>query len=199
MKALLAALTLALGSAPLGAQGWTDRYDALILSHARQRGLNPRLVKAVIAAESEFVPQAVSKAGARGLMQVMPATAHLLGTPPERLHDPEANIGAGTAYLSVLYRTAWTRFSLEKLRYRDGPLWAQRRVLAAYHCGPRCLGEEARWPARTRAYVARVLQLYESPMSAVTAAEPEPSEEDEIQYELALRKRLRTGIRARGR
>src|SRR5277367_3981975 len=57
----------------------TDRYDDLILKYAEAYHLEPRLLKAVIAAESEFLLEAVSPRGAHGLMQVMPATAREMG------------------------------------------------------------------------------------------------------------------------
>ncbi len=132
----------------------TDRYDSLILRHAERHRLSPRLVKAVIAAESEFHAGALSPKGARGLMQLMPATARGLGVDPRGLHDPEQNIGAGTAYLAGLFR------ALER-GDKPAPPWRVQRALAAYHAGPRYLRAE-RWPAETRLYVRRVLLLHQS-------------------------------------
>jgi soluble lytic murein transglycosylase-like protein len=85
---------------------------------ADKYGLPRRLVRSVIATESDFQPRAVSPKGAIGLMQLMPATAQALGADPR---DPVQNVDAGTRYL---------RYLLE--RY-DGGLW---RALAAYNAGP---------------------------------------------------------------
>lgn len=141
--------------------GDTRRYDDLIVEHSRRNGLDPRLVKAVIAAESQFHPRAVSRAGARGLMQLMPSTAREMGTSPARLHDPEKNIEAGTAYLAVLFRAALRARGMKGVRAKEAPRSVIRKVVAAYNCGPSCLGAR-KWPAETRAYVRRVLEYHGS-------------------------------------
>ena len=70
---------------------------------AERHGVELALVKAVVAAESAYDPQAVSRAGARGLMQVMPATAADYGVADqERLFDPETNLDTGTRHLKRL-------------------------------------------------------------------------------------------------
>src|SRR6185369_13908110 len=125
-------------------------FDALVLKHAERRGLNPRLVKAIIAAESEFRIQCVSYAGARGLMQLMPETAEEMGVLREQIDDPEANIKAGTAYLQRLFRSAWIRYHL-KGRYRNAPHWVLQRVVAAYYQGPRALSSKV-WKSKTKKY-----------------------------------------------
>lgn len=136
-------------------QALVRRYDAVILRHARRRGLNPRLVKAIIAVESQFVPTALSHCGARGLMQLMPATAKDVGVKACDLWDPETNISAGTAYLAFLFGLA---------RKRAGPGDAEearvmRRVIAAYYAGPGAL-ESSEWSEPTRSYVRAVLNCY---------------------------------------
>ena len=70
------------------------RYDPIILEVSREHGVEPALVKAVIAAESNFDPTAVSKKGAQGLMQLMPRTAESLGVRDP--FEPEENVGGGT-------------------------------------------------------------------------------------------------------
>ncbi|HEX4047375.1 MAG TPA: transglycosylase SLT domain-containing protein, partial [Elusimicrobiota bacterium] len=127
------------------------RYDSVILRHARRCGVNPRLVKAIIAAESQFRPSAVSPCGARGLMQVMPATAEELGVRACDLSDPETNISAGTEYLARLFRAARRGRRQAGSRSR-----VVRRVIAAYHSGPREL-ETGAWSPATRLYVRKVL------------------------------------------
>lgn len=77
-------------------------YDSLIEKHSRLVGLDPNLVKAVITRESNFNPNARSPKDARGLMQVIPSTAKLMGVNPSRLYEPEQSIIAGTRYLSFL-------------------------------------------------------------------------------------------------
>jgi soluble lytic murein transglycosylase-like protein len=149
-----------------------DRYDGLILAEARARGLDPRLLKAVMAAESGFDPAAVSVAGARGLMQVMPATAREMGVMGD-LHDPAANVRAGAAYLQLLHRAAFKRFGIKGRDYARAPRWVQHRVVAAYNAGPRALTGE-RWPTQTRHYAAKVM-LFQSSDLARLRRVPEPT------------------------
>ena len=99
-------------------------YWDLIEREAKRQGLDPYLVAALIRQESRFEQGAVSSAGARGLMQLMPATARRLAgaprLPPDRLHDPELNIRLGT------------RFLAELLRRFDGNL---EKTVAGYNAG----------------------------------------------------------------
>lgn len=140
----------------------TDRYDAIILKHARFYRLDPRLLKAVIAAESEFVTTAVSPKGALGLMQVMPKTAEAMGVPPHKLTKPEWNIRAGAAYLAWLFNAAWKRYKLQGVRYADAPLWIKQRIIAAYNAGPRFLFRYGGWHTQTKHYVRKVLLFHGS-------------------------------------
>jgi soluble lytic murein transglycosylase-like protein len=145
--------------------GRVRRYDAIILRHAQRRRLNPRLVKAIIAAESQFATGAVSPKGARGLMQLMPATALEMGVPARSLSDPDANIRAGTKYLAVLFSALRRQGADDR-----GELgWAVRHVIAAYHSGPGALGSDD-WPVSTRLYVRNVLSCYGSEASALRLA-----------------------------
>ncbi|MDE2490604.1 MAG: lytic transglycosylase domain-containing protein [Elusimicrobia bacterium] len=141
-----------------------NRYDAVIRRESAARGLDPRLVKSVIAAESEFTARARSRAGALGLMQLMPETADSVGVPRRRLFDPAANIRAGTRYLASLFREAWRRYRLGSLPFRRGPRWVVRRVLAAYNAGPRWVAGRPLY-RQTRLYVAKVLAFYRSALS----------------------------------
>ncbi|MDE2490796.1 MAG: lytic transglycosylase domain-containing protein, partial [Elusimicrobia bacterium] len=145
----------------LAEPGVTDRYDDLILKYARKYRLDARFLKSIMAAESEFDPQAHSPAGARGLMQVMPVTARSVGVNPARLYDPEQGIKAGAAYIQVLFKTAWRIFHLKGVRYTDVPHWVMQRVIAAYHAGPKFL-TRSRWYRSTRAYVRKVVLYYGS-------------------------------------
>jgi soluble lytic murein transglycosylase-like protein len=150
------------------ARAETDRYDALIRARAVERGLDPRLVKSVIAAESEFSPRAQSPAGALGLMQVMPETAGSVGVERRRLFDPAANIRAGTAYLAYLFARAWQRYHLKGVEYGRAPAWLVQRVVAAYNAGPRFLVRRPLY-RQTREYVKRVLLFYRSAVTALSA------------------------------
>ncbi|MBI4371948.1 MAG: lytic transglycosylase domain-containing protein [Elusimicrobia bacterium] len=140
---------------------WTDRWDELILKYARFYHVDARLVKSIMAAESEFRSKATSPVGARGLMQVMPATSGWMGVPADSLYDPEMGVKAGTAYLQYLLKRAWRRFHLRGVRYTDAPHWVIQRVVAAYHAGPRFL-TRSRWYRSTRSYVRKVLLFYRS-------------------------------------
>jgi soluble lytic murein transglycosylase len=134
-------------------------YEQMIRVHARNHGLDPALVAAVVYVESRFDPNAQSAAGAVGLMQLLPATAKgiALRTGGHRfvvadLRDPEINVRYGTWYLDHL-----------RGRYGD-----PRLALAAYHAGQ---GNVDQWRAEglgiafpeTRDYVEeveRVTQVY---------------------------------------
>jgi len=119
-------------------------YDGLILINARAHDVPPALVKAVIAAESLFDADAVSHAGAQGLMQLMPATAQQMGVrDPFR---PDENVDGGTRYLRAMLD-----------RYGD-----MTRALAAYNAGPTAVDYYRGVPPypETRDYVARVLNYY---------------------------------------
>lgn len=108
---------------------------------AERYGLNPALVKAVIKAESNFNSTVVSKAGAQGLMQLMPGTARELGVSDP--FDPEQNVMGGARYLKQLYR-----------KY-DGDL---DKTLAAYNWGQGNVDRKGIdvLPEETRNYLDRV-------------------------------------------
>jgi soluble lytic murein transglycosylase-like protein len=143
-----------------------DRFDGLILKYSQRRRLDPRLVKSIIATESSFRSRVVSPMGAVGLMQIMPATAASLGTPPDRLTDPEANIRAGTAYLDLLFHRADRWYGLDGSDRVRPPRWVVRRVLAGYHAGPRGL-RAGSWHPRTQDYVQNVLRCRDAGLSSL--------------------------------
>ena len=120
-------------------------YDSLIARSANHHSLDPRLVKSVMLVESGFNPAAVSPKGARGLMQLMPATANRHGA--RDIHDPAQNIAAGTRYLSHL------------LGLFGGNL---EKSLAAYNAGEGAVARYGGIPPynETRNYVRRALTAY---------------------------------------
>jgi hypothetical protein len=142
----------------------TDRYDRLIIDNADKHALDPRLVKSIIAAESEFTIQARSPKGARGLMQVMPKTASQHGVSPDELYTAEGSVAAGTSYLAWLFKTAWKRWKLKGVAYRDAPMWILQRIIAAYNAGPKFLTKRP-WFKETKHYVRKVVMYYKSKVS----------------------------------
>ena len=146
----------------------TTNYDELIQKYAERLGLDPRLVKSMIAAESEFTARAVSPAGALGLMQVMPATAGSMGVSGKALFEPESNIRAGTAYMVHLFERAWRKYHLKGVQYKNAPSWLVQRIVAAYNAGPRFLAHRKLY-AQTRDYVRKVLLFYRSKVSELRA------------------------------
>jgi soluble lytic murein transglycosylase-like protein len=124
----------------------TDRSLEEVVAHASNRhGIDPDLIRSVIAAESGFNPGAVSPKGAQGLMQLMPDTASSLGV--ENAFDPEGNVDGGTRYLREL------------LVLYNGDL---AKTLAAYNAGPERVELYKGVPPypETRAYVSRVIREF---------------------------------------
>ncbi|MBA5866313.1 MAG: transglycosylase SLT domain-containing protein [Nitrospira sp. CR1.3] len=119
--------------------------EPLIRRHSSQHQLHPALIRAVIKAESNFDPRAVSRAGAIGLMQLMPQTAVRMDV--RDLYDPEDNVAGGTKYLRQLL----DRF------HGNLPL-----ALAAYNAGENVVERYQALPPidETRQYVRKVLRYY---------------------------------------
>ena len=120
--------------------------NELIDKYSTQNGLDADFVKAVINQESGFNPNATSKCGAMGLMQLMPGTAQGLGV--TNAYDPEQNIEGGTKYLKGLM----DRFDNNK-----------SLALAAYNAGPNAVKKYGGIPPyqETQNYVKNVLGRYE--------------------------------------
>jgi soluble lytic murein transglycosylase-like protein len=119
-------------------------YRSEILAASRAAGLHPWLVAAVVEAESKYDRWAVSRAGARGLMQLMPAVWTDGGIRDP--HNAQANLRVGCAHLKALLK-----------RFGDLPL-----ALAAYNAGPVVVERHQGMPPyrETRAFVRRVLSRY---------------------------------------
>jgi soluble lytic murein transglycosylase len=142
-------ITISRGLAPFKRLN-IDSLTPLILKAAKTHGVNPALIASVIKAESAFDPKAVSWAGARGLMQLMPKTAALVGCKDS--FDPEQNVLGGTKYLRMML----DRFN------GDVTL-----ALAAYNSGPERVAKSMAVPdiSETRNYVktvARYLDVFEA-------------------------------------
>lgn len=119
--------------------------EGTIARHSQRHRLDPALLRAVIKAESDFDPTAVSRAGAVGLMQLMPLTAVRLNVRDS--YNPEDNIGGGARYL---------RYLLDRFQ---GNLTL---ALAAYNAGEHVVDRYQAVPPidETRLYVAKVLRFY---------------------------------------
>lgn len=121
-------------------------YAALVTAAAAEHGLPEALLHAVICAESNYDPHAVSPKGAAGLMQLMPDTARELGVAD--VWDPAANIRGGARYLKRLLEMFDQNLDL---------------AVAAYNAGPGAvIGSGSAIPpfAETQRYVPKVLELY---------------------------------------
>jgi soluble lytic murein transglycosylase-like protein len=119
--------------------------DAAIDQTAARHNVDPSLVRAVIKVESNFNPNAVSRKGAMGLMQLMPQTARQLNV--ANPFDPEQNVDAGVRHLKQLMESYGGDVKLS---------------LAAYNAGAGAVARSAGVPriAETRNYVKRITQLY---------------------------------------
>lgn len=151
-------------------------YEALIRARAGENGLDPALPAAVILAESDYRPEAVSEANAQGLMQLLPATAEWIAGKFDEVYsegclfEPEINVKYGCWYLGFLVN----RFGGDV-----------KKAIAAYHAGQ---GRVDEWLANpdyspdgvtlqtipsdaTRTYVERVLRYYEKYQELYAAAD----------------------------
>jgi soluble lytic murein transglycosylase-like protein len=122
-----------------------DRYDHLIERASSAHGIDIFLLKAIIKAESDFDPRAVSKRGAMGLMQLMPENVERFRI--KNPFDPRENIMAGARY----FKTLFNRF--------EGKL---PLALAAYNAGPTSVDRYRAIPPfpETRRYVEKVMRFY---------------------------------------
>ncbi|MEW6096992.1 MAG: lytic transglycosylase domain-containing protein [bacterium] len=120
-------------------------FSELINTYSKKYGVDPNLVTSIIKAESNFNPNAVSKAGASGLMQLMPDTARLLGV--TNIFEPKENIEGGIKYFKTL---------LDEFE-QNLPL-----ALAAYNAGPEVVKKINDIPPidETKNYVEKVLNFY---------------------------------------
>jgi transglycosylase-like protein with SLT domain len=129
--------------------------EPLIASHSGAQNLDPKLVRALIQVESGYNQRALSNKGAMGLMQLMPATAALLNV--RNPYDADENLRGGTRYLRQMLDRFAGKVEL---------------ALSAYNAGPGAVERHRGIPpyAETRAYVRRILALYQGEDSAAPLA-----------------------------
>ena len=123
----------------------TEKYDGFIKKAQQKYGVEFSLIKAVIKVESGFNPEAVSKRGAKGLMQIMPGNYKNLFL--KNPFNPSQNIMAGTRYLQQLLRRYQYKLPL---------------ALAAYNAGPRAVDKYKSIPPykETQNFVRKVMKTY---------------------------------------
>ncbi len=141
-----AAVPMAVGKSLDGFSTGDASVDALIVESGTRNGVDPVLLYAIMHRESAFKKRAVSHAGARGLMQLMPGTAARFGV--RDIFDPRQNIEAGTRYMRFL------------LNMFDGDV---RLALAGYNAGEGAVlkyGRRVPPYAETREYVRRITERY---------------------------------------
>ncbi len=130
------------------------RYSAMITAAARNSNLRPELLHAVVLAESAYDPGAKSRAGAVGLMQLMPGTAQRYGVSARGRWDPEQNLKAGARYLRDLLKEF--KFDL-------------RLALAAYNAGENAVkkyGNNIPPYPETQRYVQKVIAYYNKSLAS---------------------------------
>ena len=150
----------------LNQQGY-QKYAGDITDSAQRYGVDPELVTALIQGESGFDPKATSKAGAGGLMQIMPDTAKGLGLTPDSYFHERSNIDAGTKYLA------------SQVRYYKDAGYPEEQVLplalSAYNAGGARVNAfirgEQPLPAETVQWVPRVMALYNQLKTSRNAAQ----------------------------
>src|SRR4030042_1427328 len=152
-------------------KGNTD-YHGIVYEKAAVYNIDPSLIKAVIKTESNWNSRAVSRKGAIGLMQLMPATASDMNV--RNPFNPEENIEGGTRYLKYL---------LERF---NGDLTL---ALAAYNAGPKTVEKFGFVPpiTETKQYVNKVLSLYNGKTRhLLTGNNPDKKEKPEPIYKVIL-------------
>jgi len=123
----------------------TGKYEPIINAASKRHGISAHLLNAIIKVESDYNPRAVSRKGAKGLMQIMPETMKALNI--ANVFDPWENVMAGARYFKQLFN-----------RY-EGKL---PLALAAYNAGPGVVDRFGSIPPfrETEAYVEKVIRYY---------------------------------------
>ena len=138
---------------------FASAYDAIIRAEAKKNDVDASLVSALIRAESNYQPRAISRKGARGLMQLMPATAKRLSL--KKPFDPASNVSGGVRYLKELLK-----------RYQHRP----ELVLAAYNAGEGAVETYGGVPPyrETIGYVKKILSWWTPAIVATVSPAASP-------------------------
>jgi soluble lytic murein transglycosylase-like protein len=136
--------------------------DQHVARAGEANGVDADFIRSVIKAESGSNPKAVSRKGAQGLMQLMPATASKLGVKDS--FDPEQNVNGGTQFLRELL-----------VKYNGDAA----KALAAYNAGPKRVQQYHGVPPyqETRQYVAKIIRDYNRRKSAATKSAPKKKQQ----------------------
>jgi len=123
-----------------------EKINKIVAKYANEQGLSEKLIHALIRTESDYNVLAVSKKGAKGLMQLMPATGKIYNV--SNLFNPEENIKAGVLHLKMLYDKYFGNLEL---------------TLAAYNAGETAVAKFDGIPPykETENYVTKIMKLYE--------------------------------------
>jgi soluble lytic murein transglycosylase len=142
------------------------RYQQEIEASAREYGVDPLLVAAIIRVESKFHPHAISKKGAMGLMQIMPTTAHWIASQAgmdnfneKMLLEPEINIQLGTWYLASLDKQFDQRLDVVIAAYNGGRGQVGRWLEEGTWTGNFADSEQIPFP-ETRQFLSKVRKAY---------------------------------------
>jgi hypothetical protein len=143
-----------------------SRFDQHIQDQQSFYGIPEALIRAVIKTESDFDPNVVSSAGAKGLMQLMPETARLMGV--TEVFDPRQNIMGGARYLQILARR-FCKTPSQSAEAEGGERTLvcssdeKVKIIAGYHAGPAAVEKYGGMPPyeTTRAYVGAVIRRYD--------------------------------------
>jgi soluble lytic murein transglycosylase-like protein len=119
-----------------------EKIDPIVTATAERYGINPDFVHAIIKCESNYDAQALSRAGAMGLMQLMPETAADLGV--KNPWSPAENIDGGVRYILAMLK-------------EFGDPW---KALVSYNCGPEILRQGLPIPAESRSFAGKVLRVF---------------------------------------
>lgn len=133
------------GEARFAAPGIRSAWDDMIEGTASRHSVDPALVRAIVQVESNFNPFAISSRGARGLMQLVPATARRFGV--RNVFDPKSNLDGGVRYLKYL------------MNLFDGDL---KLSLAAYNAGENAVDRHKGVPpfVETQDYLRKIFEIY---------------------------------------
>jgi len=149
----------------------------IVVEEALKENVPPPLALAVAKIESDFDNRALSKAGARGVMQIMPATARgVFKTDPDALWDPRVNARLGTRFLRQLYETYGKRWDLALSHYNAGTLPRKGAIAIPHDITKSYIQKVSRWRQRyaEQASVWRVAVTPSIFQSRINAAPVQP-------------------------